>query len=126
MDGDVVAWFFKALAGIQADPTSPGFEHFFIRPNVVGDLTRVKAEHQTMHGMILSEWERKDGKLQLHVKVPANTSAAIILPTSDVESVMEGGQPVGSVEGILTITGRNSQPICEVQSGEYRFECAIK
>ena len=32
MFGDVSAWFYKALAGIQPDPRSPGFKHFFDHP----------------------------------------------------------------------------------------------
>jgi alpha-L-rhamnosidase len=126
MYGDVVAWFFKALAGIQADPASPGFEHFYLRPNLVGDLTHVKAEHQTMHGTILSEWERKDGKLQLHIKVPTNTTATLTLPTTDAKSVNEGGKPIAQAEGINAKDASNERPSYELRSGEYHIECAIK
>jgi alpha-L-rhamnosidase len=126
MYGDVVAWFFKALAGIQADPASPGFEHFFLRPNVVGELTHVKAEHQTMHGTILSEWERKGGKLQLHIKVPANTSATLTLPTTDAKSVTEGGKAIAQAKGIGAKEASNGRPNYELGSGEYHIECSIK
>ncbi|MCF6285638.1 MAG: glycoside hydrolase family 78 protein, partial [Candidatus Hydrogenedentes bacterium] len=47
-------WFVQGLAGIQPDPTSPGFKHFFIRPALVGDLTQVSGSHVTLYGRIVS------------------------------------------------------------------------
>jgi len=43
MFGDISAWFYKAIAGIQPDPAAPGFEHFTVAPQVLGDLTWAKA-----------------------------------------------------------------------------------
>ncbi len=126
MYGDVVAWFYKALAGIQADPASPGFEHFFLRPNVVGDLTDVKAHHQTMHGTIAVEWKRDGDKLRLELEIPANTSATLTLPTTDPKSVTEGGKSVDQVEGVEAKGSTAGHPNFELQSGSYSFECRLK
>jgi alpha-L-rhamnosidase len=125
MYGDVVAWFFKALAGIQADPAAPGFSHFFLRPHLVGDLTHVKGEHQTMHGTILSEWNLKNSVLSLHIKVPANTSATLTLPATDANSVKESGRPAADAEGVKAKGVENGHPVYELESGDYTFECVI-
>jgi len=54
MNGDISAWFYKAMAGINEDPAAPGFKHFFIRPQPVGDLTHAAAEYDAIHGRITS------------------------------------------------------------------------
>ncbi|MCX8171517.1 MAG: family 78 glycoside hydrolase catalytic domain, partial [Candidatus Bathyarchaeota archaeon] len=48
MFGSVDAWFYKALAGINADPSCPGFEKIVIKPHIVGDLTYVGASLRTI------------------------------------------------------------------------------
>ena len=47
MFGDISAWFYEALAGINPDPAKPGFKHIIIRPRPVGDLKWVKAWHRS-------------------------------------------------------------------------------
>jgi alpha-L-rhamnosidase len=76
-----------------------------------------------MHGTILSEWSRKDGKLQLHIKVPTNTTATLTLPTTDVKSVREGGKPVAQAEGVVLKEALDGKAAFELSSGEYKFEC---
>ncbi|HTL31035.1 MAG TPA: glycoside hydrolase family 78 protein [Tepidisphaeraceae bacterium] len=134
MYGDVVAWFFKALAGIQPDPAknvpgtflaAPGFSHFIIRPNIVGDLTHARGEHRTMHGMILSDWTREGSKLRLQIKVPPNTTATLSLPTTDPKSVQEGGKPADQAEGVTAKGSAQGRTVYELQSGDYGFECRI-
>ncbi len=91
MFGSVSEWFYKSLAGIQPDPSGPGFKKFFVRPSVVGDLTWVKAHHDSMYGRIESNWKREGNKLTLTVVVPPNTSATVFVPGSNVT---EGGKSV--------------------------------
>ena len=38
---------YQGLAGIQADPAAPGFKNVIIRPAIVGDVTWVKAHHES-------------------------------------------------------------------------------
>lgn len=49
------AWFTEGVAGIRSDGKSPGFQHFVIKPAIVGDLTFAKARYQSIHGEIVSE-----------------------------------------------------------------------
>jgi alpha-L-rhamnosidase len=110
MYGDISAWFYKALAGINEDPSEPGFKHFIIRPQPVGDLTSAEAEYDSIHGKIRSAWKIKDGKFHLNVVVPVNTTATIYVP----------GEPVtaDSQEGDASRF--------EVGSGEYDYTAPAK
>lgn len=75
--GDVNAWMYNVLAGINYDEQQPGFRHILIQPHFVEELDWVKAEYQSINGLIRSEWERKDGEILLKVTIPVNTSATI-------------------------------------------------
>jgi hypothetical protein len=80
MLGHIQEWFYSGLAGIKPDPASPGFVHFFIEPQFVGDLTWVRARYQSVRGPIASEWKRDGNNVELRVTVPAGSTASVILP----------------------------------------------
>ena len=85
----IAGWFHTGLAGIQPDPTAPGFKRFIIRPAVVGDLTWVKASFRSIHGPIVSNWKRENGRFALEVTIPPNSTATIHVPTTDPHTVTE-------------------------------------
>jgi hypothetical protein len=121
MLGQINEWFFHDLAGIQDDPQSPGFKHFFIRPNVVGDLTEVKASYDSVRGKIVSEWRLAKNTITLHVIVPPNTTATVDLPTVNEQSVTEGGKHIDKESGIAFLNFQSSHTSYQVGSGDYRF-----
>lgn len=87
--GDLNIWFFEYLAGIKADADAPGFRHFIMCPRIVGDLTYVRAQYDSASGIINSEWriDKESGKFCWRIRIPANTSATISVPTSNVDSL---------------------------------------
>jgi alpha-L-rhamnosidase len=115
-------WFFKYLAGIRPDPAGPGFQHFFIHPVPMGNLTWVKAHYDSVHGRIVSEWKKEGGKFTLHVVVPPNTSAAIYLPTDNPDSILESGRPVTKSVGVAFSRIKDGDSVFDVLSGSYSFE----
>src|ERR1019366_10717099 len=40
--GNLDAWFYQTLAGINCDPNHGGFKHIVIKPQILGNLTWVK------------------------------------------------------------------------------------
>lgn len=74
------AWFTEGLAGIRSDGKSPGFQHFIVKPAVVGDLTFVKARYRSIHGDIVSDWRIENGTFRLSVTVPSGTTATVFVP----------------------------------------------
>lgn len=110
MMGQIEEWFYQSLAGIKADEKNPGFKHFFIQPEVVGDMTFVKATYQSIYGKIASAWEKKDGKLILKVEIPANTSATVKLPVSKDSEIKVNGKPTKDLK---------------LGSGKYTIECKL-
>jgi len=121
MYGDISAWFYKALAGINADPAAPGFKHFFIRPQPVGDLAYAKAEYDSIHGKIASEWNIANGRFNLHVVVPPNTTATVCVPDVKLNDVREGGRSAVKSRGSSSFAQTANASRFEVESGEYDF-----
>jgi len=121
MFGDISAWFYKALAGINLDPTSPAFKHIIIKPNPVNGLTSAKASYDSMRGYIVSDWRIKNGRFHLTVTIPANTTATVSLPTAKLEAVREGAEPAIKSEGGRQFRVEEGRTLFEVGSGTYRF-----
>jgi alpha-L-rhamnosidase len=91
MLGDISAWFYQYLAGIQVDETAPGFRHFYLKPRPVGDLTWVSAEHHAPRGLIQSKWERQaGGGYRANFIVPPGCRATVDLPDGRREIIAPG------------------------------------
>ena len=121
MYGDVSAWFYKALAGINPDPAAPGFKHFFIKPNVVGDLTSTRGEYLSIRGKIVSDWKIEKGEFCLRVVIPPNTTATVSLPASELGRALENGKPLSRVVGITNPRVEEGRVVFEAGSGKYDF-----
>ena len=126
MFGDVSAWFYKALAGIQPDAKAPGFRHFYIRPNPVGDITSARGQYDSIHGRILSEWSIEKGLFKLHVVVPPNTTATVRVPGAKVGDVKEGGGPAVKARGVGDFQNVEDGSEFDVGSGSYQFSAPYR
>jgi hypothetical protein len=111
------AWFTEGLAGIRSDGKAPGFQHFIVKPSVVGDLTFVKAKYRSIHGDIVSDWRVENGTFKLSVTVPPGTTATVFVPGEGPVRTQARQSPSGSGNGDLSF---------EVAPGTYSFETAMR
>ncbi len=119
--GDLNVWFYEYLAGIRTDPARPGFKEIVVRPYPAGDLTYVKASHESMYGRIASHWRKSAGRFELDVTVPANTRATVYVPAASASKVTEGGKPAAEAKGVKLLREEDSAAVFAVESGSYRF-----
>ncbi len=80
MQGTVVEFLYRYLAGIRVDEDHPGFPQFLIKPIFPKGLTRVEARYDSERGPLTSEREQRGNDTLLHVIVPFNTTAHVLLP----------------------------------------------
>jgi alpha-L-rhamnosidase len=135
LSGNLDAWFYQTLAGINYDPENPGFKHIIIKPSPLGDLTWVKAHHDSPYGRIVSQWKTETGStfamptadknLKLDVTIPVNTSATVYVPAKDAAAVTESGKPAAQAEGVTFLRMENNAAVYAVGSGNYRFSTPI-
>ncbi|HEQ60600.1 MAG TPA: alpha-L-rhamnosidase, partial [Firmicutes bacterium] len=122
MMGHVEEWFYRSLAGIDRDPRGAGFDRFLIRPQLVGDLTWVKASYLSIRGRISVEWRIDGSDLDLKVTIPPNTTATVYVPARDIDKVTESGRPAVESEGVRFLRMEAGSAVFEVGSGNYAFQ----
>ncbi len=103
--GNLGAWFYGTLAGINYDPQRPGFKHVVLRPRPVGDLTFVNGSHKSQYGTIVSRWKIEGDRFHWQVIIPPNTTATVYVPTRDAAAVTEGGKPAAEADGLRFLRG---------------------
>jgi hypothetical protein len=125
MLGHIIEWFYQDLAGINPDPSGPGFKKILLRPQPVGDLAWVHASYDSIHGMIVSDWKREGGKFILKTTIPANTTATLFLPCRPAAKVLESGIPAGTSPEVKFLRWENDRAVYGLGSGTYVFESPI-
>ena len=86
----------------------------------------MKAEYDSPHGKIVSNWKRDGEQFTLDLTVPANVTAIVELPTTDALSVTEGGLPVAEVSDVKVIGSRGDRLALALPSGRYHFASKSK
>jgi len=119
--GDLAVWMYEYLAGIRPDPAKPGFRHILIHPYPAGDLTFVRASHQSLYGKIATAWKREGGAFTLAVSIPPNTTATVWMPAKDAASVIESGRPAAGAPGVKFLRTEGDSMLFEIESGDYAF-----
>jgi alpha-L-rhamnosidase len=121
----IAGWMYRCLAGIRPDPAGSGYKSFVIKPAIVGDLTFVKAEYESVYGPIRSSWERDGQNLSLTVIVPPNTTAVIYVPSEKAGIITESGKPISQTEGVKFIREEGKASVFAVISGHYMFKSIL-
>ncbi len=126
MFGSVSEWFFRALAGINPDVGAVGFDEIALRPEPVGDLRWVKADYNSVHGKIISEWSRAGGQFKLHVRVPVGSATTLYLPASSNEGISESGRPLAKAKGVQFRDFKAGRAVLDLGSGDYHFVSSFR
>jgi hypothetical protein len=125
MLGHIMEWFFSGIGGIRQIPGSKAYDHIFISPEIVRDITWAETSFLSVHGVISSSWKISGNDFSLKVSIPANCRATISIPQSDTEKIIENGIPVKSSENIKIKAASNGRTLLETGSGEYAFRCPL-
>ncbi|MBS7613546.1 alpha-L-rhamnosidase, partial [Candidatus Bathyarchaeota archaeon] len=130
MFGSIDSWFYRALAGINVDPSHPGFEKVVIKPHVVAGLTYAGASLRTIRGLIVSKWRKETKSLTLEVSIPVNSKGEVYVPTMGLKNplIEESGRVVWQnrcfvegVPGVVSGKAEGNYVVFSVGSGSYVF-----
>ena len=92
--GSVGDWMYRKVAGLSQ--LEPGYKKFQVKPMFVKGIEEWGTEFDSVYGKIVANTSCKAGKIHVHVEVPANTTAVIVLP--EKEEVHEVGSGVYDYE----------------------------
>jgi alpha-L-rhamnosidase len=132
MFGSLGAWFYQALAGIDNQAGSAGYEHIRIEPRIVRDLTWASGTVRTVRGTVSSSWTHAPGVVTLEVEIPVNSDAQVVLPRLDAITqvtvkegdhvIWEQGRFVPGTPGIAAGKEDDGAYVFDVGSGHYTFK----
>ncbi len=119
--GGVDSWYYKTLAGINPVEEFSGFKKIVISPEVVGDLSWVKARYNSPYGKIGSSWKTKNDSLFMEIIIPVNTTASVYIPSENINEISESGKPVFNSDGIKFDQMEKDKIVLSLGSGTYNF-----
>ncbi len=121
----VSEWLWRNVAGLNPDEQHPGYQSFTIRPRPTKEVTWCKASYDSIRGQIVSDWKCDGNRFTLAITIPANTTATVVVPTSDPEMVTESARPVSQSEGVTLLRSEPGAVVYQVGSGAYQFKTLI-
>jgi len=119
--GAIGDWMYRQMAGLDTEPDAPGYKTLRIEPRPGGGFTQASARLQTLFGPAASSWTIKDHTFMLQVEIPANTTAALFLPTEEVSRITEGGVSLPAAQGVQVMGVANGKVQLRLGSGTYQF-----
>lgn len=118
--GAVYQWMVENIGGIQAGDV--GYRRITIAPEIDEKLSFARVSYESARGRIESHWRKTDQQIDLHITIPANTTATVLLPVSDAGQAREGGKPLSETAGVRLIGVEKGKVKLEAGSGSYQFE----
>lgn len=93
--GAVLAWIYKTVAGIAADPKNPGFKNIIMAPKPDRRLGFVKAEYKSAAGLIKSHWHYDGDSWVWEFTIPEGATATVTVPDESPTLYAAGTYRIG-------------------------------
>ena len=117
--GSIGEWMYNNILGIQPDEKTSAFKHFILKPVPGGTLTWAKGSYHSMSGLISVSWKKENGNFEYQFTIPANTTATVKLPSSDIESILINGKKLNELPSIKLMYFSDGYAAFEFTSGNY-------
>jgi alpha-L-rhamnosidase len=121
MFGGGLVWYYRKLAGMNADSEKPGYRHIIFKPQPAGDLTFVKYSNQTSYGETGISWKKSNEEFSMEIDVPVSSSATVYVPAEEGKTVFENGVSPTESKDIHFMGEENGYQLFVVKSGKYNF-----
>jgi alpha-L-rhamnosidase len=121
MFGGGLTWFYRTLAGVNADENEPGYRHIIIKPELPEKLDEVYYSNIIPYGKVVSEIKRGTDRLEMNITVPVGSYATIYIPADENSAITENGVDVKSASGIEVIGLKDGRYTVKAKQGNYSF-----
>jgi alpha-L-rhamnosidase len=125
MFGGGIVWFYRKLAGINADPDQPGYRNIIFKPQVVNEITFASYSNLTPYGTASINWKKESGKFVMDIKVPVSCTATVYVPAGKYGDIKENNKKIKQSKGISYLGKEEGYFIYKTVSGNYLFESAL-
>jgi alpha-L-rhamnosidase len=117
--GAVYQWMVENIGGIQSD--GPAFKRIIIAPQLDDKLTFADTSYDSIRGPIATHWKKNGKQVAWKITIPANTTARVMLPVSNVLSSIQAGHRAERQAGVKFIGMESDTAMFDVGSGQYEF-----
>lgn len=121
MFGGGIVWFYRKLAGMNADPNNPGYRNIIFKPQPANEVSYASYSNQTPYGLAGISWRKENGKFTMKINIPVGSTATVYVPASSITKLTESGKPIDK-KFIAFLRMENGYAIMRVVSGTYQFE----
>ena len=122
MFGGGIVWFYRVLAGMNTDPSQPGYRNIIFKPQPAGDVTFASYSNETVYGPATVNWKKNANAFKLDIEVPVGSTATVYVPASKAEDVTESGKKIKNDNVMRFEKMENGYAIFNVASGKYSFD----
>jgi alpha-L-rhamnosidase len=124
MFGGGIVWFYRKLAGMNADQTDPGYRNIVFRPEPVDEITYASYSNITPYGPAGILWKREGANLNIEIKVPVGSTATVCIPASKADDVTFGDVNK-KIQLVEFQTMDEGYAVFKVRSGSYNFRSLL-
>ena len=117
--GAIGQWMYERIAGIS--PMEPGYKKIRIAPLPGGPLTFAKGEYDSPYGKIKSHWELQGNEFNLHITIPPNTTAQVVIPFMGDKHIVVDDKKITDRKDIEIISIDDNYMTIEIIPGRYNF-----
>ena len=119
--GSIGDWLYRVAAGLEIDASAPAYRRNLIRPQPNRALSWAQASHETPYGTLRSRWQMTEGEMRIELTIPANTTAAVLLPYAGLAGLTESGLPAQELPALAAMQATAAGVAIELGSGSYSF-----
>jgi alpha-L-rhamnosidase len=117
--GAIGEWLYSRVAGLRIDPKKPAYKNIIFQPNPGGGLEYAKASIHTMYGLASAKWKLENASTNYDIEIPANCTGAVILNTTDSESITLNGELLATCELVSNKKVEDGKTSFGLGSGKY-------
>jgi alpha-L-rhamnosidase len=121
MFGGGLIWYYRKLAGMNADEDNPGYKHIVFKPQPVDEVSFAKYYNQTALGEAGIHWQKTGDKFTMQVTVPVGSSATVYVPAKSGQKITESGNPASQSDQVKSMDEKEGYSIFSINSGKYAF-----
>ena len=122
MFGGGITWFYRKLAGMNADPEHPGYRNIIFKPQPAGNLGFASYSNLTPYGSAGITWKKENGRFFMDVTIPPGCTSTCYIPVTGEGKIIESGKILKRSGNILFQGRENGYVVYKLNSGEYKFE----
>jgi alpha-L-rhamnosidase len=125
MFGGGIVWFYRKLAGMNADPEHPGYRNIIFCPEPVSEISSASYSNMTPYGRASIAWEKDNEMMRVNIEVPVGSTATVRISAEDPQKIMESGKVISS-RSLIKLKGfKDGYAVFSVGSGNYNFQSVV-